>query len=437
MIDKTMKNSIQKARQGITITEALASIAVAAVGLFAVLAVIPFAARQTEAGLNLDVSVTVGKNAFQEFDVRGMGNVNNWRLPNISGTRDLDPPADTIWAGKAFVIDPLYLTRNDVLVHPAISVFPYTLYHGDETPANRVSPPDPRAASEDQCLYGIDRLNLASSNTPFNFAQAERIFQSINELVFEEPEDKLNPANQQFKLVDPSLGDNPRNQTNWLRRYSAGKVSWLAMVVPETSVPGEANPHMYRLYVVVFRDRQVNYRLNGSTGEAVFTGQLQGNGDSGGVVDLTLVDNAALPLVSDPPSTAPTAATNLNNALIQDDYLNAGDWVLLTDYNQVDEVGDLNAHGKNWRWYQVQRVDPNSPTQQRNQVAAGSPIRTTLIGPDWTGRDIDLTNESDPVATQNDPRNADFWDVRAIVLSNVIAVYEKTIRIEYESIWND
>jgi hypothetical protein len=46
----------------------------------------------------------------------------------------------------------------------------------------------------------------------------------------------------------------------------------------------------------------------------------------------------------------------------------------------------------------------------------------TLSGPDWTG-DIDL---------QTPLREA-----RAIVLSNVITVYEKTIRIEYDSIWNE
>lgn len=56
-----MMKSNTKLRRGITITEALASIGVAAVGLFGVLAVIPFAARQAEVGLDLDFAVAAGK----------------------------------------------------------------------------------------------------------------------------------------------------------------------------------------------------------------------------------------------------------------------------------------------------------------------------------------------------------------------------------------
>ena len=412
-------NTTNRIRQGITITEALASIAVAAVGLFAVLAVIPFAARQTEAGLDLDVSVAVGKNAFHEFDVRGMGNIDNWRLPNIDGTPNLDP-SDNFWGGKAFVIDPLFLTRNDPIANPAITVFPFPLYNNDELPAQRISPPDPRALSVNQCFYGIDRLNLSAGDRPFNRAQAETIFQSVNELLFKEPADKLQLPELQYKLLDPTVADVPRVPANWVKQKSAGNVSWMAMVVPETSDPANASPHMYRLYVIVFRGRQLNYRSSGASGEAVYTGEILGQGEGGGIVDLTLVSNASLPVPNDP---------RTNNSLIQDDYLNAGDWVLLTDYNQAVDPSnsEINAHGSNWRWYQVQRVDPPSPTEQADLVLAGSSIRTTLVGPDWTGRDIDLSNNN-PNPTQ---------DVRAIVLSNVVAVYEKTIRIEYDSIWNE
>ena len=113
----------------------------------------------------------------------------------------------------------------------------------------------------------------------------------------------------------------------------------------------------------------------------------------------------------------------MNNSLIQDDYLNAGDWVLLTDYPFRGSAGDAPV-GKNWRWYQVQRVDPPSPTEQEELLATGNPVTTTLVLPGgWPGTDL-VPSES---GTQ----------VLAIVLSNVVAVYEKTIRIEYDSIWNE
>lgn len=185
----------------------------------------------------------------------------------------------------------------------------------------------------------------------------------------------------------------------------------MAMVVPESALAANANPHMYRLYIIVFHGRQLNYKATGASGEALYRGIVQGNGRGGGVVDMVLADPSELPVPNDP---------RTGNRLVQDDYLNAGDWVLLSDHFQYQSTyanWQSNSGGA-WRWYQIQRVDPADPNSQ-NGV-----IRTTLVGPDWTGQDVD-------VSTPN------VWDVHAIVLSNVLAVYEKTIRIEYESIWND
>lgn len=402
------RNHPHRNRNGITITEALASIAVAAVGLFAVIAVIPFAARQSELGLDLDVSVAVGKNAFQEFDVRGFGNINRWRLPNIGGTPNVTPTPQ-YWPGKPFVIDPLFLTNNDPIINPQITVFPYVLYNNDENNINRIPPPtNPPLVG--QPAFGIDRLNLASQNIPLTFAQAERIFRSANELLYDEAEDKLLPPNQQFSR--DTLG-------NDLKRSYAGNISWMAMVVPEAgpTTPAQANPHNYRLYVIVFRGRQLNFLPTGPKGEAIFKGRLlfpPGPGavsPNGGAIELEPALNAELP-------------TGINNSLIQDDYVQTGDWILLTDYftyqnnNLSDRPAPLDSAGRNWRWYQIQRVDPSVPSEQLGT------LRATLVGPDWTGRDVQ-------------PLTPAIWDVHAIMMSNVVAVYEKTIRIEYESIWNN
>lgn len=406
-------------RLGITITEALASIAVAAVGLFAVIAVIPFAARQTEAGLDLDVSVAVGKNAFHDFDVRGLGNAQKWRLSNIGGTENYLPNAN-YWRGKAIVIDPLYLTRinpttgnRQITDFPEISIFPYPLYNQDDNNANRIPPGAPVVVG--QSVFGIDRLNISALGSDMNFAQAETVFRSINELLYDEQADKLLPPNQQLKRDASGMVD--------LKRSYSGKISWMAMLVPESSpaAPLQANPHTYRLYVIVFRGRELNF--DGPTvaaGEAIYNGQMQSPGPispNGGAVDLKQVASADLPVGGN------------SNQLIQDDYLQSGDWILLTDYAQLQADGStIDSSGMNWRWYQIQRVEPSNLTDQieeLNSTAANeNGARVTLVGPDWTGRDIDLTTPN-------------VWDVRAIAMSNVVAVYEKTIRVEYDSIWNE
>lgn len=350
------KQSIVK-RAGITITEALASIAIAATGLFAVLAIIPFAARQTEAGLELDVAVSVGKNAVHDFDVRGMGRVSNWRIAYVPSTDSFNVrPASSYWAGKAVVIDPLFINQN---------INSPDLDPTDRT--NLVTFPYPAGA--------IDRINLSSNGTAYNFAHSEGIFRSVNELVFNAPANDLDFPNQ--SLAREGVVD--------LKRNYQGKISWMAMVVPETDVVDEVNPHMYRLYVIVFNDRTLRYRPNASgivPGEVVYSITAAGSMIGGGTFDFQ----------------------NPTGLLAQDDYLNNGDWVLLTD-----------SPGSNWRWYQIQRTDFPSKQDQNKQFTDGLSVAVTLQGADWTGTPPTF----------------------AIVLSNVISVYEKTIRIEYDSIWNE
>lgn len=365
-------------RAGITITEALASIAIAATGLFAVLAIIPFAARQTEAGLDLDVAVSVGKNAVHDFDVRGMGRVSNWRLayvPPDPSTMTVERnnviPASSYWVGKPVVIDPLFINQNLDLISipgtpsptsptvtaPEIIGFPYALY--DVVQANS---------------RAIDRLNMAANGTAYNYSQSEGIFRSVNELVFNNPTNDLDNPIQSIN----------RDGTVDLKRDYQGKISWMAMVVPETDVFDEVNPHMYRLYVIVFRNRQLTYRHTDPTGEAVFSTTSAGSGIGGGSYDFQVVDGA----------------------LQQDDYLNNGDWVLFTDF-PVDNK---------WRWYQISRVNPPQKDEQIKLFRSPSGMATvTVQGADWSG-------STSPTA---------------IVMSNVISVYEKTIRIEYDSIWNE
>lgn len=384
-------------RAGITVTEALASIGVAAVGLFAVLAVIPFAARQAESGLDLDIGVTIGKNAFHDFDVRGMGNVSNWRLPYVPGSPSQNnfTPAAAFWPGKAVVIDPLYLTNNwplidvtvsDPATNPEVAAFPFPDYHTDP------SKPD----------YAINRINLAALGVPYDYSKADSVFRSMNELEFELPVDDLDLPLQKFK----------RDGTVVMDRQYEGEITWMAMVVPDTNDATGVNPHMYRLYVIVFKNRQMNYRTGNASGEAVYSATVSGNGTGvgGGDFDFDLIDTSADEPVS-----------GLSNQLVADDYLNAGDWVLLTDYTQTRDNGlgipETVSVGTNWRWYRIRRVDVTGEANRNG-------CQVTLAGPDWTG-DVDSFNFPG------------IRSARAIVMSNVIAVYEKTIRIEYDSIWNE
>lgn len=409
-----MMKSKTKIRHGITITEALASIGVAAVGLFGVLAVIPFAARQAEVGLDLDYAVAAGKNAFHDFEARGMNDRSLWRIgfaETAGNVVDFNPlsltsinlrPSQRVelaWGNQVVVIDPLFLKENADLSNTELSLDHFPLGNfltGDNDPDDLDELDGVDDPSIGKSSLTVRRINVASRTNArddlfqstasllddplaYNFAQAINVFQHPDDLSFDDPEDKLLLPSQAYKLIDPTQSN--QNVANRLKRQASGKISWMAMMVPENG-----NSFLYRAYMVAFKNRQLRFELNdvdgngdGNTtreivGEKIYDAQLAtgGQGIGGGEFILTY-----------------SSGTFRDNKSLR-----AGDWVLLTDNNT------------NYRWYRISRInDANAPAN----------LQVTLTGPNW---DANSTN------------------VQAIALSGVVAVFEKTIPIENDSIWN-
>jgi hypothetical protein len=399
-----MMKSNTKLRRGITITEALASIGVAAVGLFGVLAVIPFAARQAEVGLDLDFAVAAGKNGFHDFEARGMGDRGVWRIgyaetagvpaadfnPNAFTNVNLTPAdrLETVWGNRVIVIDPLFLKVNEDLLDSEFAIDHFPLGNFD------VGDMDPDDLNDMKTSQTAMRVNVAAKTRfrndifqatnvltddplAYNFAQAVNVFQHQDDLSFGESEDNLLLPPQNYKLINPAQSN--QDVTNRMKRSSSGKISWMAMMVPENG-----NPFLYRAYIVVFKKRQLRFKRISSTdnlgnitqqiaGERIYDAlPAAGNqGIGGGEFDLTL--------------TSGTFAENKSPR--------AGDWILLTDNDE------------NYRWYRISRTNSDNAPDQ---------LQVSLTGPNW---------------------NTTLTNTQAIALSGVIAVYEKTIPIENNSIW--
>ena len=60
------------ARSGLSIIEVLTSVVVAMIGVFGVLALIPFAVKQASLGLDSDAAVTTARNAISQMEITGM-----------------------------------------------------------------------------------------------------------------------------------------------------------------------------------------------------------------------------------------------------------------------------------------------------------------------------------------------------------------------------
>ena len=64
-------NLARSSRQGLSVIEVLTSIVVALIGVFGVLAMIPFSVKQTQTGLDQDVATSLARNALSSFEAGG------------------------------------------------------------------------------------------------------------------------------------------------------------------------------------------------------------------------------------------------------------------------------------------------------------------------------------------------------------------------------
>ncbi len=309
--------------------------------------------------------------------------------PNAFTNVNLTPAQrlEAAWGDRVVVIDPLFLKVNEDLLDSEFALDHFPLGNFD------VGDMDPDDLNDMKTSRTAMRVNVAAKTRfrndifqatavltddplAYNFAQAVNVFQHQDDLSFGESEDNLLLPPQNYKLINPAQSN--QDVTNRMKRTSSGKISWMAMMVPE-----EGNRLLYRAYIVVFKNRQLRFNRIASTdnfgnitqqiaGERIYDAvPAAGNqGIGGGEFDLTLT----------------------SGTFLEDKNPRAGDWILLTDNDE------------NYRWYRISRTNSDNAADQ---------LQVSLTGPNW---DTNLTTQ-------------------AIALSGVVPVYEKTIPIENNSIW--
>ena len=420
-------------RNGITLTEALAAIAVASIGLFGVMAIIPLAALQTKRGLEIDEVVNIGNSAIEMTKIYQMTDVSTWTnsngivIENIN-TDFLPGPDSTHILGFCYVIDPLLIKRpeNSAFTNN-IGTFPYAADGSNLSNAATGNTFEPAV-----------RISIDNAYTP-NYAAAQTIFQSVDDLVLDEVTDKLKLPPQKYNRTTPAA--------NPLRRSATRKISWSVMLNAD-----EYASDIYRMYVMVFqsRDTLVDVDADGAgdfIGEQTWDVVFNGSGAGGGEVTVS----------------NPRGTRQLDDGIFVDD------WMLLTDNlptqaTLINNPNDPNDDLVFPRWELLRAVDPSTnpipasnaqfyfkrPIQPFNwyRVArVGSQInqRLSLVGPDFNASPqfefVTVANINNYLAGNITlaqlEGSALFVDrqVFGTVFSGLEAVYEKTIRLENNSIW--
>jgi hypothetical protein len=212
------------------------SIVVAAIGLFGVLILIPFAVRNAQIAMDQESAMTAAQNGLADFEAWGYRDPARWYNPDAAGVDEFvlgGGPID----GRAFCIDPLFVAEGLGGAWPNVAwqAFPYY----DPTWADFVL----AAPVQFPPIERISVYDRAGGPALLSQALAQRLMTARDDIAYDIPDQDFEPPRALFTSLDTV---DPAN------RQSTGQFSWLMFVVPE-----DLDENRYRVYVVVFNRRNL------------------------------------------------------------------------------------------------------------------------------------------------------------------------------------
>ena len=402
----TSKHKIKAApRRGISILEVLFSIGIATIGLFGVLALIPFAVHQANVGLNIERGMTTGRNAIAEFEIRGYHDPAYWHFEDIdpnSGNQFVVPydPRDS------FVIDPEYIAHYGNIAGQFPAATGRGLFPCVEDHINFASsfpdlfPPgsgvDAGATDFRPFIY---RGTIEKNGALMSKGMSKQVVRNIDDIVYKfrenasTLEDEFVPPKGEFVQIDDGTGS-----LFPAKRQTLGEFSWMAFVRPEKSGFDSAPfaTRQYSIDIAVMHERygfgdDISPAL-GIENDDAFDRVFLVNPAS--FVNNLLIAGGEIELSQECRSVNSTR--NQHWLEIKD-----GDWIVLTN----------KTYG--FRWFQVSNVEDLGNNDNVDPVAGT--WRMTIQGPTFSQGLNDTTY--------------------AIHVPGVVNVFSKTFLVEPSSSW--
>lgn len=360
-------------RTGVTLMEVLFSIGIIMVGLLGVAVLVPAAGKMAADAQTLDRASRVGMNAVSEIEIRGLAQSSRWVHRYTDGVdNDSSGATDELTEG-------MQVWERGFCLDPyfvGTNNFPAV----GATPVNNSAYfpyPAPDPTNYPAYTLRMRRVTLGE------FANTATI--SPNPSAPAPTAPFSDNAADVFVSHDDLVFDRPSDpllpaqqfygQLGHKREYE-GKLSWFATFAPHAN-----DASLYTVSIVVQKSRSLS--LDGVSERVAYIplSTFYGGGTSGGDVAIT-----HLPTGSD-----------------ADLDVRRNGWVMLAR---------TGAGGPFFRWYRIAEVDG----ELENNAMLGQNVRhVTLSGADW----------------QPDVSNVTL----VYVLPDVVMVYERTMRIERQSIW--
>lgn len=492
----TMKKLFRSSqhRDGISIIEVLTSLAVATIGVFGVLVLIPFAVKQAQIGLDQDAADLIGRNAIEDLQTHGFTSVTDDGqlalrgskvLRSVGGVTQLVPPIEVLGqnppsAEPNFFPVPLINgglnTANPRVIHfdpLAVSNIGFPTSNGGPNP-DFLTGQLPGADTPGQkwndlrvtVATGICRTEFVQATPlgPLTFrnlldaAEVSRMFRTEDDLVISE-RNFLLPQTASDTEAESGL-DLPQpvfdvsTDGHLMKRQANGRISWSAIFVPikdgnrvkTTQALPPTVTTKYKVYVLVYKDRSVD------------------PADTESIMNVAVVNRhtAQLEFSGNPTPTNTNAgytdAMDQLHLLSPSDGVFKDDWVMVVNRKPAPEYGEasianlgfsiVNTHSgtrldADEAGYDVQigfakvlSVISDATTSTLN--VAGGPFN-------FYYSDIAGTNGRGHAGTGDDEYGLDLTgspdpdfttETYAIHLKNVISVFERTITLERDSSWN-
>jgi len=396
-------------RRGVSLLEVLFSIGVIGIGLLGVIALYPLALGQIGTGMVADRSARAGQNAVEVFAARGMARPDQWwwfrysaTLPAIAKFEDASTTDALLPDGpnSGILIDPMFVAAQRQTNNATYDarLFPY---YPRQTIPNPVTPSSSYPPAFDPRLRRVTLYNPDTASPIMNAAQAELLFRSDDDLSFELPLDRNAPPEQIFGA-------------NNARRQYEGTISWMATLVPQLNItnPSTSPGELYQLSIIVFDRRDSSMAMNAQNERVVSVTAFHNAGLGGGDVTLGAATSEELDL-------------------------KPRQWLMLmaTPHAMVPGSGGTpNTPGVSlFRWYRV--IDTEEEPHPGSSVFSWE-REVVLQGPDWPSRTPAVTPPRDYLDDVDpDPSVVAPRPTRAVIVSNVVAVYERTIRLERSGLW--
>jgi hypothetical protein len=273
--------------------------AVATIGVFGVMVMIPFAVKQSQSGLDRDAANIVGRNATETIQAYGFLRVAANPLAEpaaaapIGGCVYYDPnPANgggpalngageffsfDLANPQIFHIDPIRMSE-DPAVRGARARFPqYMVGDNLDGGGNQVPQWDHDTFPIPPNSLLINSISGANNTgVPLTKPEANRLFRSFDNLVYGQVDyngvrvDDVSPPQQYFDTTPSENVSRPAGNSP-VRRQASGRVSWSALMVPikddatVATAPASTPASAFRAHVLVYADRNTidpNLALN-------------------------------------------------------------------------------------------------------------------------------------------------------------------------------